>query len=1490
MGPLCDHASSGPFLPGGGLNECWAQVYLQCGVAALALVGVAAGLCATRAGAGAEARAQSRATVTDNFRCGLLLLLFLPSIALFDLGLTHQFSVHSVTEAEAVGAGARALSTLALLVWCRREASRGLRESCWVQLWWLLAVAVRVPAVYGSVIDEEGQRDVRVVPLVLTSAEAALCLALLLVYCARAPRPAREPLLVSDEEDGFTRTISTRDASPEATGGMLSFLTFAWFTPLVDLAYQRDQDGGKLEPTDVYPLCEKDAARFQLKRLEVEWEVEKLKPEPSLGMAMYRAFRWEVVGTAWIKLMNDGLHFVGPFLINKIMYFVKNRDESMWIGYSYAVCMVLSSFFQAFLMAHYFQMGYRTGMRIRCSLILMSYRKALNVLPWPTPPPPQRPTEEAPPSRRCCAGKKKVKPPAGVGGMGQMTNLVSADTDKFLFLMPYFNLIWSAPLQLLLCFGMLYAYIGWALLGGVSVMLFFTVMSANLQNRARKVQKLAMEAKDERLKLEVEMIKIVKVIKFYAWEDTIERRVKELRDHELKLQLKYKMWNVGLFLSFSLSPCLVALSTFAFYTLVLGNHLDAPTAFTTLSLVNILTFPLSAMPMMARFFMEAAVSKDRIEAFYRAAEVGPRPAAPSESGLAVRLKASELTWPDGTQLLRGVDFSLEKGKLTVVTGKTGTGKSGLLYSLLGELPIDPACGSTSIAGTTGYCAQGAWVRNASLQDNVTGGRGSANINQARYEAVLEACALTPDLEVLPDGDQTMIGDRGINLSGGQKQRVALARAVYADPDVYILDDVISKLDAHVAAHICDNLFSGPLMKGKTVVLVTHSRRALPLASRVIALAEKQVAFSGTYDEFRASGRIAEVEEQSEETEGAQREAATSANDTAGAKKESGKAAAQAAPAPQKEPQRAGAQTEQRRAGAVSRAVYVAYMKACGGVVPVGAFLLTLALSEGSRNLTDGWLTHWTDSGGSPDGIAVYGLCALLTAVAGVGYVLARVLVGQKGSRRLHEACVHAMLRAQMKFFDMTPMGQILNRLAEDTNILDYNLPQTMAANLVWAWRSAAIVVVCMLVGWYLGFLIIPMFFLYARLARRYLPATRDLRRLDAAARSPIIGNFAETYMGVSTIRAMQRQDQSLRNCVRLLETQCEAYYLSNTAARWLSLRLQFNGTILVGAVCVLGIFLSKEGGLSSGMVGLAITYALKLTDTLNQVNRESADRETQMVSVERVHQYMTGTAQEAALRAGAGVVPAGWPSSGSMKVQDLYMRYREELPTVLNGVSLDIKGGERVGIVGRTGCGKSSLLMTLMRLVELQSGSIWLDGLDIMEIGLHDLREKAAIIPQDPAILTGTIRFNLDPFGLKTDEELWSALAKSQLKERVEGAEGGLDSKVEEGGGNYSMGELQLLCLARALLKKQSIGGLLLLDEATSDLDAETDKTLQRVIREDFKCTTITIAHRIETLMDYDKIAVLDKGTVVEFDSPHALLARPSEFQALAREAGVKDK
>ncbi|CAJ1377592.1 unnamed protein product [Effrenium voratum] len=1260
---------------GQGFNDCVVHIILQAAVAGLAIVGVLVGLVIIRQ----LPRSRQPITLVDRMRSASCALLFLVSLAEFVVSLT---TTQVVSETQGIGGACIAAAAVAVGFYHQQEVHRSLSESMGLKLWWVLATVAQVLAIYDQKISAAWA---------FKGAELLLCLsatAAYLVPSGRSGSTAEPPLLA--EENGISmvgrwaRTLSAREASPEEQVGILGWLAFTWFTPIVDLAFERDKENGKLEPTDVYPLTRKNVAQRQLERLDRQWQVELRKPQPALLSAMTRGFFAEVFSTAWVKLINDVLHFVGPFLLNRIINFVKGTGEEagepLWMGYAYAVGMVLSSGAQAFLMAHYFQGGYQTGMRLRTGLILMAYSKALRVLPWATPQPEEAPPE--PQTRRCCKKTPKKRPTLPTGGMGQMTNIISADTDKFTFLMPYFNLIWSCPLQIVICFFMLFKYVSFSLFAGVVVMILFTILSSTVAGKARKIQAEAMKAKDERLKMEVELLKIVKIIKFYAWELAIEDKVKELRNKELALQLRYKLWNVALFLSFSLSPVLVALGTFASYTLVQKRNLDAATAFTALSLFNILSFPLGAMPMMARFFMEAAVAKDRIEAFLLSPEVAPRPGAAS-AGTALELKSSKLAWPD-----------------------------------------------------------------------------------------------------------------------------------------------------------------------------------------------KTVAFSGSYEEFKRSGAVSdEVVHEDPEPE----------PDAAPAEEE--KKEVKEAPKKEVKPVKAAATQEERRSGAVSWQVYLAYVKACGGVPAVGAFLLAVAVSEGSRNFSDGWLAHWSGSGGASDGLAIYALAALICLVTGVAYSTTRVLVGQRGSRVLHENCLHALLRAHMSFFDLTPNGQILNRLAEDTNILDYNLPQTMSANIIWFWRAASIVVVCMMVGWYLIFLMVPMFFLYAKLAKRYLPATRDLRRLDAAARSPIFSHFSESMHGVSTIRAMQQQERCMHTNTARLESQMEAYYLSNTAARWLSLRLQFNGTILVGAVCILGIYLSTNKQVSAGVMGLAITYALRLTDTLNQVNRESADRETQMVSVERVQNYVTNVKQEAALRI-PHAVPPKWPDHGNVTVDNVMMRYREGLPIVLNGISLNIKERERVGIVGRTGCGKSSFLSTLLRLVELEAGHITMDGVDISNVGLHDLRETVAMIPQDPAILTGSVRFNLDPFGAKTDEELWEALEKAQLKPRVDSA-GGLDSKVEEGGGNFSVGELQLLCLSRALLRRQESGGLLLLDEATSALDAETDQTIQKVIRSDFNCTIITIAHRIQTLLDYDKVAVFESGKVVEFDSPQELLKRPSKFQALAKEGGV---
>eukprot|EP00930_Biecheleria_cincta_P056960 TRINITY_DN4297_c0_g1_i1.p1 TRINITY_DN4297_c0_g1~~TRINITY_DN4297_c0_g1_i1.p1 ORF type:complete len:1513 (-),score=323.57 TRINITY_DN4297_c0_g1_i1:311-4849(-) len=1475
---------------------------------------------------------------------------------------------------------------------------------------------------------------------------------------------------VSQAEQGFARQVSSRGLPPESLAGPLGIATFGWFTGIIDKAVERNNESSKLEPEDLYPLAERDLPEKHFDRLLENWTAETQRAgEPSLMRALRKTFFWEVFKTARIQLVSTSLQFVSPLLIRQILSFVDHPDSTIQLwkfdipsGYVFAAGLVAASFTQGCLSAHYFQNGYRNGMHIRAALILLAFHKSLKMLPWPVPAPPP-PELTAAQQRRCC----KAKPPkkkTELGGMGQMTNIISADTDRFTFLMPYVNVMWSGTLQICIAFAMLFIYVGWAVFAGILVMFLFTVLSTVIQSKARKIQAQVMKARDERLKLEVEMLKIVKIIKLYAWEEAIEEKVKNLRDAELWLQLKFKLWNVFIFISFSLSPVLVSLATFTVYTSVLGHDLDAKTAFPALSLFNILRFPLALLPMVVGFYMQALVAKDRIEALLSAPEVPNRPCPSASSSNAVEIKAKSLLWPDKTTLLKDVDFVAKKGECVVVVGQTGSGKSGLLYALLGELPLQ-AGDRVHLGGSIGYCAQNAWIRNASLKDNITGGvdvgkndedaknRGpSVEAARDRYKQVLAACALQADLDSFTGGDEIYIGDRGINLSGGQKQRVALARAVFADKDIYMLDDVLSALDASTTDKIRTNLFQGPLMKGKTVVLVTNARRAMTLADRVyqavqwtidwsdkwqadlqrgmedrrseaqkqeqvpiqklledytvktkdgqiidpftsapgkdsfpLRMFHKAVAYDvtlhasagdktgitfdrkegeivvtsvseglvkkwndkpGNKNKVNVGDRIVEVNNSSEdamlqlvnecdeaqtlnlrmqrpavpyqvlrcfssyeafresgvvddlEGKGGAKDASAEAsddktsNDGKDAKKD-GKDAKKE----QKTEKKKGSQQEQTRAGSVKAATYIAYAKACGGILPVGWFLVTLAVSEGSKNLSDAWLTKWTELGGKAEGAEIYGLIALASCFCSVVYVVTRVLLGQRGSRTLHEKCVNALLRAQMSFYDRTPNGQILNRLAEDTVILDTNLPQTMAANFVWFWKAAAIVVMCMLVTPYFILLMLPMFFMYSRIAKRYLPAVRDLRRLDAAARSPIFSHFSETMAGVTTIRAMQDQKRATECNLANLTSQMEAYFLNNTAARWLSLRLQIYGTILVFSVCVAGVYLSMHKVVGAGVLGLSITYAMNLTDTLAQVNRESADRETQMVSVERVDGYAsTEIEKEAALASAETKQEAAQRilSKGEVNADKVMMRYKQDQDYILKGITLNIKAGERIGIVGRTGCGKSSFLTTLMRLVEIEDdpskGSISIDGVDCRDVGLHTLRSKVAIIPQEPAILTGTVRFNLDPFRKESDSDLWDVLGKTKLKTRIEAA-GGLDSKVEEGGGNYSVGELQLLCMARALLRKKTFpsgGGLLLLDEATSALDAETDKVIQEIITKDFECTTITIAHRIMTLMDYTKVAVFEEGKVREFDAPKQLLKQSgSVFKTLAEEEGV---
>ncbi|KAM3568437.1 hypothetical protein VYU27_009440, partial [Nannochloropsis oceanica] len=551
-----------------------------------------------------------------------------------------------------------------------------------------------------------------------------------------------------------------------------------------------------------------------------------------------------------------------------------------------------------------------------------------------------------------------------------------------------------------------------------------------------------------------------------------------------------------------------------------------------------------------------------------------------------------------------------------------------------------------------------------------------------------------------------------------------------------------------------------------------------------------------------------------------------------------------------------------------------------------AFFLAVACLWVGQALQIGsnfWLSVWSDEGlRAQKGLNIYALLCCFSALAIVCTLLSFTLAGLRAARAFHEGILGCLLRAPMAFFDTTPLGRILNRFSKDTYTVDetlmpsiYMYLQCMTAVL------GTIIVIASVNGWFLP-AVLPPFLLYYLAQNYYVPSSRELKRLDSVSRSPIFSHFGASLEGTSTIRAFRAQYMFIKDSEKRVDYNLQAYYMYIASNRWLAMRLEFVGACIVSLAGIFSI-LGRGHGVTAGKGGLSISYALSITQTLNWMVRMTSEVETNIVAVERIQEYSV-VPSEAPAQIEDKRPPANWPSEGKIVIKNLCMAYRPGLPLVLRNLTLDIRPGERIGIVGRTGAGKSSLLLALLRLVEAESGSIEVDGLNTREMGTEDLRSRFSIIPQDPVLFTGTVRFNLDPFDQYSDRDVWTALERAHLAAQVRRLPQGLLAEVEEGGKNFSLGERQLLCMARALLRHSQV---LLLDEATSAVDAETDRLIQETIRTEFKgATLLTIAHRIFTLVDYNRIAVLDAGTVVEFDAPLTLLKKKGgHFRGLAEKA-----
>jgi len=890
----------------------------------------------------------------------------------------------------------------------------------------------------------------------------------------------------------------------------------------------------------------------------------------------------------------------------------------------------------------------------------------------------------------------------------------------------------------------------------------------------------------------------------------------------------------------------------------------------------------------------------------------------------------ELVYPK--PVLENVTFNVKPGELCAVVGRVASGKSTICAAVLNETVLGG--GSVELKGKVAYAAQSPWILNASLRDNILFGM---PMNAEKYQRVLDACQLSYDLELLEQGDMTEIGERGINLSGGQKQRVSVARAAYADADTIILDDPLSALDPEVGRKLLEECVV-KLMAGKTRLLVTNQLQFLEYCDNIVALGRGCVLEQGTFDHLteKEGGEVQRLLQDLQ----AGRDSIRKSTGGKKKKKKEKEAIAGADPAKgNKQQDDKGLVTkEERNVGAVATAVYRQYMKAGGGYCRFFVVYIAFIFSTGANLAAVAWISFWTSDAQYENFnqafyLGMYGAVSVLLGV--ITFVRTYLLVrfGVKASEVLHKNLLGSILNAPQSFFDTTPLGRILSRFSKDIYSIDVELAEYLDFFLFMSLQVVVSIGTIMFVTPWFTIAVLPLGFVYFTVLNYFRNVARETKRLESVSRSPVYAQFSESLGGLTTIRAYGQANRFMDTFEEKVDTNIQAWYNIKCADRWLSVRLELIGSVIAGLAAAFSSSVAINGAISgvdsdsnfASLAGLSLTFAISVTGLLNWCVRSFAQLEAAMNACERVLYYTDEIPQEAPRTsndlqvyakklgnptvsdpAAFAVVAKGgraatfsetWPEKGAIVMRNLKMRYRKDTPLVLKGLTVSIAGGERIGVVGRTGSGKSSLLLTLLRLVEpaLDSNTstyeapLSIDGVDTLRVGLKELRSKLGIIPQNPVLFSGTIRTNVDPFEEYSDDQIWSALERCGMKTAVEDMPGMLGAVVSEYGENLSAGSRQMLVLGRALLKQCRI---LLLDEATSSVDYETDREIQRTIREAFPgCTVLTIAHRINTILDSDKILVMKDGQAAEFAPPDELLKdENSLFADIARHAQSDEK
>ncbi|KAM3706104.1 hypothetical protein ACJW31_03G127800 [Castanea mollissima] len=1252
-----------------------------------------------------------------------------------------------------------------------------------------------------------------------------LCFNAFPTSCTRKHSDIVEPLLQKENES------SLGDDSAFTNAGIWSQLTFQWLNPI----FKRGRVQ-KLELPHIPPIPQSETVENASLLLEESLRKQKFEAQ-SLPKAIACAIWKPLFMNAALAGVNTIASYTGPLLITNFVNFLLGKEDDS--GTHYGLILAFIFFFaktvESLTQRQWYFGAQRIGIKLRAALMVLIYKKSIS------------------------------------------TKYVGLSNGKMI------NLINLLPVQVILALIILYRNLGAApSFATLFATLLVLVCNTPLVKMQKRLHSKIMEAKDSRIKVTVETLKSMRILKLHSWEPSFLKKLLHLKETKRSWLKKYLYSSSAVAILYWALPTFVSVVTFG-VCIVLKTPLTAGTVLSALATFRILQEPIYNLPELISMIAQTKVSVEHIQDFIGEEDqkklIHDHPS--NALNIAIEIDIGEYAWETSEEKLRRhtikilEKMKIMKGYKVAVCGPVRSGKSSLLSSILGEIPRISGGGIT-VYGRKAYVPQTAWIQTGTIRENVLFGK---EMNEAYYEDVLEACALNQDIKIWQDRDLSVVEERGINLSGGQKQRIQLARAVYSDADVYFLDDPFSAVDAHTGTYLFKKCLM-QLLSQKSVIYATHQVEFLDVSVLVLVMKAGRIVQSGRYEDLMADSNGELVRQMAAHRKSLNQVNLLQDDNTLTTRSHeinqievteenfegpinNGKIKARTE------------EEEETEIGRVKWSVYSTFVTSAYKGALVLVILLCQVLFQGLQMGSNYWIAWATEVEGRVSRKHMIGIFVLMSGGSSIfifGRAVLLATIAVETAQRLFYGMVSSIFRAPISFFDSTPSNQ---------SIVDTDIPYRLAGLAFALIQLLSIIILMSQVFWLVFVLFLAIIAISIWYQDYYITTARELARMVGIQKAPILHHFSESVSGAATIHCFNQEERFVTRILSLIDDYSRITFHNSATMEWLCVRINFLFNLVFFLVLIILVSLDRSA-IDPSLAGLAATYGLNLNVLQAWVIWNLCNVENKMISVERILQF-TNKPSEAPLVIEDHRPKPEWPTGGRIELENLHVQYNPALPMVLKGITCTFPGEKKIGVVGRTGSGKSTLIQALFRVVEPSGGRILIDGVDICKIGLQDLRSRLGIIPQDPTLFQGTVRSNLDPLQQHSDQEIWEVIRKCRLAEIVKQDQRLLDAQVAEDGENWCIGQRQLVCLARVLLKKRRI---LVLDEATASIDTATDNLIQETIKEETKgCTVITVAHRIPTIIDNELVLVLDEGNVVEYDSPAQLLkVKSSSFSKLVAE------